>query len=120
MMIATILDSFCINNFESIAGKKLCYPKIIGMNTFFLQDLPQMLIHLYFMFLYASHKIPHNDITVEISLISSIFAIQISLFNVLVSKPNEFDPKLLEFELKKKKIERERNFSLDIRNDIMR
>jgi hypothetical protein len=77
------------------------------MNTFFLQDLPQMLIHLYFIFFYASHKIPHNDLTVEISLISSIFAIQISLFNVVVSQPNEFDPRLLEFELIKKHNQKE-------------
>jgi len=62
-----------------------------------------MLIHLYFMFLYSSHKVPHYDLTVEISLFSSIVAICISLFNVIASAPNEFDPRLLEIELRRKR-----------------
>lgn len=103
MFIAVVLDSFCINNYETIGKKQIVFPKLVGLNTFFLQDLPQMLIHLYFLFLYASHKVPHNDLTVEISLISSIAAIQVSLFNVIVSKPNEFDPRLLEIELRRKR-----------------
>jgi hypothetical protein len=51
--------------------------------------------------------VPHHDITIIISLISSIFAIQISLFNVAMSQPNEFDPRLLEIELRKKAVLRD-------------
>ena len=61
-----------------------------------------MTIHLIFLFFYHS-DIPHSDLTVELSLIGSIFAIMVSVFNVIVSKPNDFDPVLLEIELKKRK-----------------
>lgn len=118
MCIAVILDSFCINNFETVFGRQFCFPKIVGANTFFLQDLPQMLIHLYFMKIYPSHKVPHGDITVLISLISSIFAIQISFFNVVASHPNEFDPRLLEIELKRKAEVRNRYQSLHMKEGI--
>jgi hypothetical protein len=102
MMIATILDSFCINNYESLFGYNICFSKIVGMNTFFIYDLPQVCIHLYFMLFYPSHKIPHNDLTVELSLISSVLAVPNSFFNTMASHPNYFDPRLLEFELIKK------------------
>ena len=44
--------------------------------------------------------VPHSDKTVKLSLIFSCLAIMISLFNVIMIRPNEFDPILLEVELR--------------------
>ena len=49
MFLAVVLDSFCINNYLTVCGKEIVFPKVVGYNTFFLQDLPQMLIHIYFL-----------------------------------------------------------------------
>ena len=70
------------------------------------------------MFLYWSHKIPHSDVTVTISFFSGLVAINISLFNIFVSQPNEFDPRLLEIELKRKKLQREKYLSLEMKDGI--
>jgi ABC-type sugar transport system permease subunit len=51
MMLATIFDSFCINNFTTICGKPFVTGKIMAIHNFLLQDLPQTLIHLLFLFL---------------------------------------------------------------------
>jgi hypothetical protein len=54
-------------------------------------------------FLFVLHSpIPHSDATVILSLVTSLIAINVSLFNVIMSKPNGFDPILLEIELKKR------------------
>jgi hypothetical protein len=60
-----------------------------------------MIIHMIFL---AFHTpIPHTQVTVILSLVASIFAIMISLFNVIVSKPNSFDHTILAEELDKRK-----------------
>ena len=48
MLLATVLDSFCIDNMVMICGKPLVFGKLMGGLSFFLQDLPQFVIHLLF------------------------------------------------------------------------
>lgn len=102
MMLATVLDSFCITNYEYLCKKNIFFPRIMGAITLFFQDIPQMIIHMIFLFVLHTH-VPHSDITVIFSLITSIFAISVSVFNVVVSHPNKFDPLLLKIELDKRK-----------------
>ena len=53
--------------------------------------------------LYISNHVSHSELTVVMSLIvSGCFALPISLFNIIMCVPNEFDPILLELELKKR------------------
>ena len=40
MLLATVLDSFCIDNMVMICGKPLVFGKLMGGLSFFLQDLP--------------------------------------------------------------------------------
>ena len=109
MLTATVLDSFCIDNNCEVScfgkGKKLLpYGRLMGFWTLATQDGPQYLIHLLFMF--AIHTdISHADTTVIMSLICSTFAIQISTFNCIMCSHNEFDPIILELELKKRRDE---------------
>ena len=74
----------------------------MGATTLLLQDIPQLIIHMIFLFFMHTH-IPHGDLTVIFSLCTSAFAILVSTFNVVVSHPNHFDPKLLKNELDKRK-----------------
>lgn len=60
-----------------------------------------MLIHLLFMFL-VQNDVSHADTTVVMSIIVSTFAIAISVFNIIMCSQNEFDPILLQIELKKR------------------
>jgi hypothetical protein len=46
--------------------------------------------------------VPHTDKTVKISLVAGALAIAISIFNVIMVAPNEFDPILLMLELKRR------------------
>ena len=40
MLLATVLDSFCIDNNETIMNRPVHYGKLMGTLTFFLQDFP--------------------------------------------------------------------------------
>lgn len=80
MLLATVLDSFCIDNNETINNKPVHYGKLMGAITFFLQDFPQMSIHILFI-LFIPSGVPHSDPTVTLSLICSSMAILISFFN---------------------------------------
>lgn len=102
MMLAVVLDSFCITNYEYLCKKNIFFPRIMGGITFFFQDVPQIIIHTLFLFVVHTN-VPHADTTVTFSLITSMFAVMVSSFNVLVSHPNHFDPLLLRIELDKRK-----------------
>ena len=55
------------------------------------------------MFFITNH-ISHSEFTVVTSLVvSGMFALPISIFNIVMCVPNEFDPILMEIELKKRK-----------------
>jgi hypothetical protein len=102
MMLAVVLDSFCITNYEYLCKKNIFFPRIMGATTLFFQDIPQIFLHG--LFLWVIHtKVPHADLTVTLSLITSTFAVMVSTFNVVVSHPNHFDPYLLKNELDKRK-----------------
>ena len=101
MLIATILDSFCISNFMEICKKPIVFGKIVATWTFFMQDLPQFCIHVWFLLFDDNHHgVPHDDKTVKMSLIVSAVAVLISGFNFVMMGPNDFDPCLLQIELK--------------------
>ena len=52
--------------------------------------------------------VPHADVTVQLSLICSAFAICISFFNMCMFKANMFDPVLLQIELKQRREDKEK------------
>lgn len=100
MLLATVLDSFCIDNNVTVFGSKkpVAFGKLMGAYTFFCQDFPQLSIHLYFLFFMhdPASLILHEHPLVLVSLCVSCFAIMISLFNFVMFKLNDFDPILIE------------------------
>ena len=101
MLLATVLDSFCIINNTKICKKTITFGRTMGIWTLLTQDGPQYLIHLLFMF-FIHTDISHSDVTVITSLIVSSFAIQISIFNIIMCTPNEFNPIVLQVELERR------------------
>jgi len=101
MLLATVLDSFCIENNLNVCKKNLPFGRAMGIWTIIFQDGPQYLIHLLFMFAIPS-DVNHYSITITMSIICSTFAIIISIFNCVMCTHNEFDPALLEVELKRR------------------
>jgi hypothetical protein len=103
MLLATLLDSVCINNMQNLPrDRRMVFGKLQATLSLFLQDFPQLVIHLIFLFAWDDDNLHHN-VVVELSLAVSFIAICVSLFNFIMFKPNEFDPILLEYELKKRR-----------------
>ena len=48
MLLATVLDSFCIDNTYMIFHNHVVFGKLMGYWSFFTQDLPQYTIHIMF------------------------------------------------------------------------
>jgi len=48
MLLATVLDSFCINNSFYFGRHPLVFGKLMGFFSFFTQDFPQLSIHIVF------------------------------------------------------------------------
>jgi hypothetical protein len=109
MLIATVLDSFCISNYRSICDKDIVIGKICAVNNFFFQDLPQTTIHVMFLYLDFSKKVDHDDWTILAGLYVSAVAVVISLWNAVMFAENAFDPVLLELELKSRQDERDKD-----------
>lgn len=86
MLLATVLDSFCINNSVMVNSKPVAFGKLMGAYTFFCQDFPQLSIHFYFLFFMhdPASMILHEHPIVLVSLCVSCFAIMISLFNFVM------------------------------------
>ena len=74
MMLATVLDSFCIDNNTEICKKPVPFGRIMGIWTLLTQDGPQYVIHLFFLF-FVHNEVSHYDTTVVMSLVVSTFAI---------------------------------------------
>ena len=102
MLLAVILDSFCITNYVHFYKWNIVFPRVMGMVTLFLQDIPQITIHVIFLVFYHHHEVDHGYFTVKFSLYSSLIAIFVSIFNVFFSEPNEFDTILLKNEMEKR------------------
>ena len=54
MLLATVLDSFCINNSFYFMGRPFVFGKLMGFISFFTQDFPQLTIHVLFKLLIIS------------------------------------------------------------------
>ena len=106
MLLATVLDSFCVDNTVTLMKKPIAFGKLMGAYTFFFQDCPQLLIHLYFLFFMhdPASVILHAHWLVMVSLVVSSFAVMISLFNFAMFKQNDFDPIAIEKELWKRRL----------------
>ena len=102
MLLATVLDSFCIDNNIEICKKPVPFGRWQGIWTLATQDGPQYAIHLLFIFVVAT-EIPHSLSTVLMSLVCSSLAMPISIFNIVMCSQNEFDPIILEIEMKKRR-----------------
>lgn len=102
MLLATVLDSFCIDNNIEICKKPVPFGRWQGIWTLATQDGPQYAIHLLFIFVVAT-EIPHSLSTVLMSLVCSSVAMPISIFNIIMCSQNEFDPIILEIEMKKRR-----------------
>ena len=116
MLLATVIDSFCINNqitiFKMCNNKKgynVVFGKLMGGLSFFLQDFPQFTLHACFKIypLVFDHPSVHYYLKKQDLLLYSMFvsgmAVLISLFNLVMCAENEFDPSLLEAALQKRR-----------------
>ena len=83
MLIATVLDSFCIQNSQEILKKPHPFGRIMGVWTLMFQDAPQYSIHLFFLF-FITNDVSHSETTVIMSLITSSVAVLITIFNVIM------------------------------------
>lgn len=101
MLLATVLDSFCIDNSTRICDTEVPFGRFMAIFTLMVQDGPQMIIHILF-YIFVHDVVPHTDKTVKISLVAGALAIAISIFNVIMVAPNEFDPILLMLELRRR------------------
>lgn len=101
MLLATVLDSFCINNSFYFFGKPLVFGKLMGFISFFTQDFPQLTIHVMFKLLILSEaqKKLKTQSLLMIGMCVSAMAVLISIFNMVMCAQNEFDPIVLETEI---------------------
>ena len=99
MLIGTVLDSFCMGNYHHICGKDIVLGKIAAVGNFALQDFPQTIIHVLFLYIDKSHKVDHNDWTISTGLFVSCIALVFALWNACMFSENAFDPVVLELEL---------------------
>ena len=101
MLLATVLDSFCINNSFYLAGRPFVFGKLMGFISFFTQDFPQLTIHVLFKLVIlseAQYKLKTQTLLL-VGMIMSGMAVCISIFNMIMCSQNEFDPIILEKEL---------------------
>ena len=108
MLLATVIDSFCINNclsfwksYKNKHGQKgvhVAFGRLMGGLSFFLQDFPQFTIHACFKIFYSDpiHYKLKKEPVLLISMFVSGAAVLISLFNLVMCVENEFDPVDLE------------------------
>ena len=119
MLLATVIDSFCINNTKSFfkkanhgKGVHVVFGRLMGALSFFLQDFPQFTLHACFKIyplVFDDYPGVHYYLKKQKLLLISMFvsgaAVLISLFNMVMCVENEFDPVLLEAALQKRRAE---------------
>ena len=105
MLLATVLDSFCINNSFYLGGRPVVFGKLMGFISFFTQDFPQLTIHVLFKLVIISkaQKKLKTQTLLLVGMIMSSFAVCISIFNLRMCTQNEFDPIILEKELQERR-----------------
>lgn len=101
MLLATVVDSFCINNSFYFLGRPLVFGKLMGFVSFFTQDFPQLTLHVLFklIILNESQAKLKKQYLLTVGMTCSSFAVLISIFNMVMCTQNEFDPIVLETEL---------------------
>ena len=112
MLLATVIDSFCINNTVEFSKYRIVFGRLMGGLSFFLQDFPQFTLHAFFKLypLIVSdydpvHYYLKKQSLLLISMIISGLAVAISFFNMIMCVENEFDPLLVEDALLNRRIE---------------
>ena len=122
MLLATVIDSFCINNTKTFfkkyksksggTGVHVVFGRLMGGLSFFLQDFPQFTLHACFKIyplVFSNYSLVHYHLKGQqlllISMVVSGMAVLISLFNLVMCVENEFDPVLLEAALAKRRAE---------------
>ena len=86
MLLATVLDSFCIDNTYALCGREIVFGKLMGFWSFFTQDLPQGTLHVMFKLVivtYEQKKLKTQKL-LYVSLFVSFFANCISIFNMIM------------------------------------
>ena len=86
MLLATVLDSFCINNCFYMFDKPLVFGKLMGFISFFTQDLPQLTTHVLFklvIFNEAQTKLKTQTL-LTVGMIFSVLANFVSIFNMVM------------------------------------
>lgn len=106
MLLATVLDSFCISNTFSWFGKDMVYGRFTGFHSFLTQDLPQLSIHLCFK-LIILNEIQYELKSTTLLMVGvtvSVFANGISIFNMIMCDLNEFNPTKMEEEIERRRV----------------
>ena len=86
MLLATVLDSFCINNSFYLLGKPFVFGKLMGFISFFTQDFPQLTVHVLFklsLLSEAQYKLKTQKLLL-IGMCVSAMAVLISIFNMVM------------------------------------
>ena len=116
MLLATVLDSFCIDNSVYIGGRPFVFGKLMGFVSFATQDFPQLSIHIMFKIVIINdyQYVLKKEKLLLIGMCVSGMAVLISIFNMVMCTQNEFDPLALEKEmnLRKEAIKEKQNFQI--------
>jgi len=86
MLLATVLDSFCINNAFYVRGYPLVFGKLMGFVSFFTQDFPQLTIHVLFKLVITSEDqyVLKKEKLLLVGMCVSATACLISTFNMIM------------------------------------
>lgn len=102
MLLASVLDTFCISNNIEICKKPIPFGRTMGVWTLLTQDGPQYVVHVMFLFVLQT-DLDYAEFTVVVSIFVSSIAIQVTICNIILGSMKEFDPVILQLELKRRK-----------------
>ena len=74
----------------------------MGVWTLLTQDGPQYVVHVMFLFVLQT-DLDYAEFTVVVSIFVSSIAIQVTICNIILGSMKEFDPVILQLELKRRK-----------------
>eukprot|EP00347_Sterkiella_histriomuscorum_P007848 403347332 len=87
--LAIILDSFSLNNFESVGKKTITVPKIVSSLKSFTEDLPQFIIQI--IYLLAFSETTEQSGTIFLSILLGAFSFGMSLQHALTAQSSNID-----------------------------